>query len=116
LHPTPRHIKPAIDQQAKIFARIQFSFAPLDAKKKLRNIGFSFSSTSRDFRSLTEFVGVKSDFGIHIDFLRASKGGFFSMKKPLERVLSVYTHRETSIASTGWSPACVLQCLLFIPR
>jgi hypothetical protein len=41
----------------------------------------------------------ESSFGIYVDFLRAAKGGFFLMKKPLERVLSVYTNSETAIAA-----------------
>ena len=45
------------------------------------------------FRSRTH----KSSFGIDVDFLRVAKGGFFLMKKPLERVLSVYTNSETAI-------------------
>ncbi|MGB6743129.1 MAG: hypothetical protein WBE38_05670, partial [Terracidiphilus sp.] len=39
-----------------------------------------------------------SIFGIHVDFLRAVKGGFFLMKKPLVCVLSVYTNSENAIA------------------
>jgi hypothetical protein len=40
---------------------------------------------------------VQSISGIHADFLRAVKGGFFLRKKPLESVLSVYTNSENAI-------------------
>jgi hypothetical protein len=36
----------------------------------------------------------ESIFGIHIDFFRTVKGGFFLRKKPLECVLSVYINSE----------------------
>jgi hypothetical protein len=39
-----------------------------------------------------------SIFGIHVDFLRAVKGGFFVRKKPLECVVSVYSNSENAIA------------------
>jgi hypothetical protein len=55
---------------------------------------------------------VLSFFGIHVDFLRASKGGFYfhpidedlslgtpERKKPLESVLSVYTNSEKAVSA-----------------
>ncbi len=34
---------------------------------------------------------------MHVDFLRAVKGGLFLRKKPLECVLSVYTNSENAL-------------------
>jgi len=42
-----------------------------------------------------------SIFGIHVDFLKAAKGGFFSRKRPLECLLSVYSNSENAIAETS---------------
>jgi hypothetical protein len=44
-------------------------------------------------------IRVQSIFGIHVDFLRAVKGGFFLMKKPLWLVLSVYSNSENAIGA-----------------
>jgi hypothetical protein len=46
-----------------------------------------------------------SIFGIHVDFLRAVKGGLFLMKRPLGIALSVYTNSENAIAGQGRGPA-----------
>jgi hypothetical protein len=40
---------------------------------------------------------VQSIFGIHLDLLKAVKGGFFLMKKSLECMLSVYINPENAI-------------------
>ena len=42
--------------------------------------------------------GPESIFGIHVDFLRPSKGGYFLRKKGLECVVSVYANSENAIA------------------
>jgi hypothetical protein len=39
-------------------------------------------------------LGPYSIFGIHVDFLRTVKDGFFLRKKPFSFVLSVYTNSE----------------------
>jgi hypothetical protein len=51
-------------------------------------------------------VLIWSIFGIHVDFLRAAKGGFFLMKKPLEFLLSVYSNSENAIACLRSTGAC----------
>jgi hypothetical protein len=52
---------------------------------------------------------------MHADFLRASKGGFFLMKKLLERVLSVYT-TENAIASRICSQSALRELRLNVGR
>ncbi len=43
-------------------------------------------------------VKLLEQFGIHVDFLSALKGGSVLMKKPLKRAGSVYTNSETAVA------------------
>src|ERR1039457_1819591 len=44
-----------------------------------------------------KILDVYGNFGIHVDFLRASKGTVFLRKTPLGCVLSVYTNSEIAI-------------------
>jgi hypothetical protein len=58
-------------------------------------------------------TGPQSIFGIHVDFLRAIKGGFFLMKKPLECVHSVYSNSENAIACPAFSAFIYLAIAVF---
>ncbi len=50
-----------------------------------------------------------SIFGIHVDFLKGVRGGSLLIKKPLERVLSVYTNSENAI-SKGPQSGSIADC------
>ena len=99
---------PLIDRRTLLrVSAIGKSHPGISAFHYIRNSGNNVSSLVA-IRTCVE--AVQSIFGIHVDFLRAVKGGFFfhpsdedlspgtpERKKPLECVLSVYTNSDNAL-------------------